>query len=65
MTNTHLTDRTGERCVACRKGVYEQIVWPTPRNPQPHPGVWRVYAAHPNRVRCSDCGATVDRWRET
>lgn len=53
-----LTDRTGERCVACRKGVYGPLIVRELK------GKKRAAWVDPNRVRCSDCGATVDRWRE-
>lgn len=65
-----LHDRTGERCVACRKGLYRHIAVrpPYPFLEPPRPSILTcavdVYYPNPDWVRCSDCGATVERWRE-
>lgn len=68
---TDLHDRTGERCVACRNGVYGQLIVRERKafcglaaagreRKAKDPAAW----VHPKRVRCAACGATADRWRE-
>ena len=63
-----LLDRTGERCVACRTGYYSQVIVREQRAKDLREGTRsgppRAAWVHPQRVRCGECGATADRWRE-